>query len=187
MNSEQFRKAGYELIEYAARYMETITDREPLPHVTPGWLAKIMPTEAPQKPEGWDSIMKDVEKVIMEGSTHWMHPQFHAYFSNGNSWPSILGDILSNGLGVNGTTWVRNAIIISEPLFDPLRIMVKTNDLFLFMKLLQDSCPAVTELELIVVDWAAKFLDLPKFFWSHLSNPESEGGGSIQVCSYPEL
>jgi len=46
---------------------------------------------------------------------------------------------------------------------------------------LQDACPVVTELEIIVLDWACKFLGFPDFFLSHFSNPASEGGGSIQV------
>jgi hypothetical protein len=78
-----------------------------------------------------------------------MHHQFASYFPAGNSWPSMLGAILSNATGANGTTW--------------------------------DSCPAITELELIVADWVAKMMDIPKFFWTHFSNPESEGGGCIQV------
>ena len=31
-----------------------------------------------------------------------------------------------------------------------------------------------------MLDWYAKALDLPNFFWSKASNPESEGGGAIQ-------
>jgi len=42
------------------------------------------------------------------------------------------------------------------------------------------SSPALTELETIVLDWFAKALDLPDFFLSKHSNPESVGGGVIQ-------
>lgn len=37
--------------------------------------------------------------------------------------------------------------------------------------------PAVTELEVIVVDWLAKFLDLPKCF---LNSSKGRGGGLLQ-------
>ena len=37
--------------------------------------------------------------------THWQHPRFHAYFPSGNSFPSILGDMLSDGLGCIGFSW----------------------------------------------------------------------------------
>lgn len=44
----------------------------------------------------------------------------------------------------------------------------------------QASCPALTELETIMLDWYAKALDLPDFFLSKSSNPESTGGGALQ-------
>ena len=44
--------------------------------------------------------------------------------------------------------------------------------------LLQLSNPAMTELEVITIDWLAKLLQLPKAFLS-----EGKGGGVIQVVS----
>jgi len=67
MNSEQFKKAGYDLIEYAAMYMETLHKRDPLPHVTPGWLKNLVPKSAPEKGERWEEVLMDVEKVVMDG------------------------------------------------------------------------------------------------------------------------
>jgi glutamate/tyrosine decarboxylase-like PLP-dependent enzyme len=49
--------------------------------------------------------MNDFNDLIMPGITHWQHPQFHAYFPSGNSYPSILGDLLSSGLGIIGFSW----------------------------------------------------------------------------------
>ena len=37
--------------------------------------------------------------------THWQHPRFHAYFPSGNSYPSILGDMLSDAIGCIGFSW----------------------------------------------------------------------------------
>lgn len=49
--------------------------------------------------------MNDVEDKIMPGVTHWQHPRFHAYFPAGNSFPSILGDMLGDGIGCIGFSW----------------------------------------------------------------------------------
>ncbi|XP_068143675.1 aromatic-L-amino-acid decarboxylase isoform X4 [Drosophila tropicalis] len=49
--------------------------------------------------------MNDVEEKIMPGVTHWQHPRFHAYFPAGNSFPSILGDMLGDGIGCIGFSW----------------------------------------------------------------------------------
>ena len=37
---------------------------------------------------------------------HWQHPSFFAYFPSNTSYPSILGELLSAGLGVQGMSWV---------------------------------------------------------------------------------
>ena len=65
----------------------------------------MLPKHAPEKGEPWDEIIQDVERTIMPGITHWQHPRFHAYFPAGNSYPSILGEMLSAGLGVVGFSW----------------------------------------------------------------------------------
>ncbi|XP_053642380.1 aromatic-L-amino-acid decarboxylase [Cherax quadricarinatus] len=105
MNSEEFRKRGKEMVDYIADYLDTIEDRRVTPAIEPGYLKHLVPLEAPQHPEDWDIIMKDVENKIMPGVTHWQHPRFHAYFPSGNSYPSILGDMLSDGIGCIGFSW----------------------------------------------------------------------------------
>jgi aromatic-L-amino-acid decarboxylase len=50
-------------------------------------------------------IMADVNSIIMPGITHWQSPNFFAYFPCNSSGPSVLGDLLSSGLGVQGMLW----------------------------------------------------------------------------------
>lgn len=38
--------------------------------------------------------------------THWHSPYFHGYYAAGNSFPSILGDMLSDTIGCIGFSWV---------------------------------------------------------------------------------
>ena len=38
--------------------------------------------------------------------THWHSPYFYAYFPTGNSYPGILGGMLSDALSCIGFTWV---------------------------------------------------------------------------------
>lgn len=105
MNADEFRQKGKELIDYIANYMENIKDHRVTPNVEPGYLKPLLPKDAPQKGEEWDSIFKDFETKILPGVTHWQHPRFHAYFPAGNSYPSILGEVLSAGLGILGLSW----------------------------------------------------------------------------------
>ncbi len=52
-----------------------------------------------------DLILQDFREKILPGITHWNHPRFFAYFPANNSGPSILGELLSAGLGVNAMLW----------------------------------------------------------------------------------
>jgi aromatic-L-amino-acid decarboxylase len=50
-------------------------------------------------------LLKDVEDRILPGITHWQSPNFFAFFPANASGPSILGDLLASGLGVQGMIW----------------------------------------------------------------------------------
>jgi hypothetical protein len=67
MNAEEFRRFGKDAIDYIADYLENIRDRPVLPSVEPGYLQNLLPKEAPEEPEKWEDIMKDMEKFIMPG------------------------------------------------------------------------------------------------------------------------
>lgn len=68
--------------------------RRVLPKVQPGYLAPLIPDSAPTKPESWQDVMADIERVIMPGVTHWHSPHFHAYFPTANSYPAIVAVIM---------------------------------------------------------------------------------------------
>lgn len=84
--------------------------RKVLPSVEPGYIKPLVSPEAPFQPESWQDVMKDIERVIMPGVTHWHSPKFHAYFPTANSYPAIVADILSAGIACIGFTWVRHVV-----------------------------------------------------------------------------
>jgi glutamate/tyrosine decarboxylase-like PLP-dependent enzyme len=49
---------------------------------------------------------ESVQDIILPNLTHWQHPNFFAFFPANASYPSILGELLSSGLGVQGMIWV---------------------------------------------------------------------------------
>lgn len=106
MDAEDFRQHGKEMVDYICSYLENIEQYRVIPDVEPGYLKTLLPNEAPEEGEDWKKIMEDVEDKIMPGVTHWQHPRFHAYFPSGNSYPSILGDMLSDAIGCIGFSWV---------------------------------------------------------------------------------
>ncbi|KAG8572372.1 hypothetical protein GDO81_012030 [Engystomops pustulosus] len=105
MNSEEFRKKGKEMVDYIANYLEQIESRQVFPDVEPGYLRPMIPNSAPEEGETYEDIMKDVERVIMPGVTHWHSPYFFAYFPTASSYPAMLADMLCGAIGCIGFSW----------------------------------------------------------------------------------
>ena len=106
MDSKDFREFGKAMVDYIADYIDNIRDREVLPSVTPGYLEKEIPKETPVEGENWKDVFEDVEKLIMPGVTHWHSPAFHAYYPTSNSFPAIVGEMLSSGIACVGFSWM---------------------------------------------------------------------------------
>ena len=105
MPIEEFKKNGYQLIDWIADYLKDIEKYSPLSQVNPGDILKQIPKTPPIKGEEIEKVLSDVDKIIMDGITHWNHPGFMAYFNSTSSGPGILAELLSAALGVNGMLW----------------------------------------------------------------------------------
>ncbi len=105
MTPEQFRQAGREVIDWIADYLENAVRYPVLSQVQPGRIRQGLPPHPPESPEPFDQIMRDFQQCILPGITHWQSPNFFAFFPANNSPPSILGELLSAGLGVQGMLW----------------------------------------------------------------------------------
>ncbi len=104
MSPEEFRRWGYKAINWIANYLENVENLPVLSQVEPGDIrAKLQ--DAPQLGESFEAILKDLDEIIMPGLTHWQSPNFFAFFPTGISAPSILGELISAGLGVQGMLW----------------------------------------------------------------------------------
>ncbi|KAF7997969.1 hypothetical protein HCN44_009367 [Aphidius gifuensis] len=106
MDAKDFRDFGKAAVDFLADYTENIRDRDVLPSVEPGYLSELIPSSAPEKPETWQEVLNDVERVIMPGVTHWNSPQFHAYYPTANSYPGIVGELMTAGIGSIGFSWI---------------------------------------------------------------------------------
>jgi aromatic-L-amino-acid/L-tryptophan decarboxylase len=105
MSPDEFRRHGYEVIDWIADYYSRIESFPVLSQVKPGAVRESLPASAPAKGEPFPALLRDVEKLILPGVTHWQSPNFFAFFPGNASGPGILGDLLSSGLGVQGMLW----------------------------------------------------------------------------------
>lgn len=61
-------RAGKEMVDYIADYLENIRDRRVFPDVQPGYMRNLMPESAPVESEPWSEIFNDIERVVMPGN-----------------------------------------------------------------------------------------------------------------------
>lgn len=106
MSPQEFRRHGYALIDWLADYALNVDQYPVLSQVKPGDVRATLPQSAPQIGESFEQVMADFERDILPGITHWQSPNFFAYFPANTSGPSILGELLSAGLGVQGMMWL---------------------------------------------------------------------------------
>lgn len=105
MKKDEFKKYGYEFIDWIAEYIENIEDYDVLPQINPGDIKKQIPIHPPKENEDFDNLLDDVENKIARKLTHWNHPGFMAYFNSTSSGPGILAELLSAAFNVNGMIW----------------------------------------------------------------------------------
>jgi len=105
MTPEEFRHYGRAVVDWIADYYQRIESLPVLAQVEPGQIRASLPSEPPVYGEAFEAILKDVEELILPGVTHWQSPNFFAFFPANTSGPSLLGELLSAGLGVQGMLW----------------------------------------------------------------------------------
>jgi aromatic-L-amino-acid decarboxylase len=99
------RKDGAAALEWAARYLEGVDELPVLPRVKPGDVRAALPASPPDAPEPFADVLRDLDRVLIPGLTHWQHPRFFAYFANSASEAGILAELLAATLNSVGFIW----------------------------------------------------------------------------------
>jgi aromatic-L-amino-acid/L-tryptophan decarboxylase len=144
MTPDEFRKHAHELVEWIAGYMENIENYPVKSSVIPGEIFSKIPDSPPAFSEPFESLMKDVDEIIMPGITHWQSPNFFAYFPANTSPPSILAEMLIASLGSQCMIWETSpaAAELEEKMMVWLREMIQLP--VQFEGVIQDSASTAT-------------------------------------------
>jgi len=105
MPTEEFRRYGHEIVDWIADYFDRIEELPVLAQIEPGDLKAQLPSAPPEKGESMQTILADVDRLIVPALTHWNHPSFFAYFATSTSAPGIFGEMLSAAFDVKSMLW----------------------------------------------------------------------------------
>lgn len=127
MPPEDFRKFGYEIVDFIAGYFENIEQFPVLSQNEPNDLKNALPVSAPAEGEDFAAVLKDVERLILPAVTHWNHPNFHGLFSTSTSSVGVFGEMLAAAFDMKAMLWRTSpASTELEPVvLDWLRQMMK--------------------------------------------------------------
>jgi aromatic-L-amino-acid decarboxylase len=100
-----FRDDGAAALEWAASYLERVRELPVLSRVEPGAIRAALPDRAPEAPEPFSAVLRDLDEVLVPGLTHWQSPRFFAYFATTGSEPGILAELLAAALNQVGILW----------------------------------------------------------------------------------
>jgi aromatic-L-amino-acid decarboxylase len=100
-----FRQDGAAALEWAARYLERVDELPVLAQVDPGEIRARLPASAPEEPEPFSAVLRDLDEVLLPGVTHWQHPRYFAYFATSAAEPAILAELLAATLNSVAILW----------------------------------------------------------------------------------
>jgi aromatic-L-amino-acid decarboxylase len=105
MDNKEFRKNAHQVVDWIADYMENIESFPVKSQVLPGEIYEKFDDKPPDTSQPFAKLMDEVDDKIMPGISHWQHPNFHAFFPANNSYPSILGEMITAGIGAQCMIW----------------------------------------------------------------------------------
>ena len=134
MSNTEFRKYGHAVIDWIADYYDNVEKYSVKSQAKPGDIRASLEKKPPDSGEPMDNILEDIDSLIMPGITHWQSPMFFGYFPINTSGPSILADLISRGLGINGMLWETSPACteLETHVLEWLAVMLNLPDHFMF-------------------------------------------------------
>ena len=105
MSVEDFRKYGYEIVDWIADYFESIEQFPVLSQIEPGALRAALPKAAPETGEDFNEVLADMDRFILPAVTHWNHPNFHGLFSTSTSSVGVFGEMFAAAFDMKAMLW----------------------------------------------------------------------------------
>jgi aromatic-L-amino-acid/L-tryptophan decarboxylase len=101
MDPREFRKAGHQVVDLLAEYLERIEERPVFPDVEPRTLKQLFAEPLPQKSEPMDAVLRELEEKLLPYCTHVGHPGYMGLITPSPNPVGVLGDFIASALNQN--------------------------------------------------------------------------------------
>jgi aromatic-L-amino-acid decarboxylase len=146
MDPEAYRNAARLVADWTADYLRDVEDFPVLSPAQPGSVRRAIPDSPPRAGESIESVLADVDELLIPATTHWQSPGFMAYFASSGSGPGILGETVAAAFNVNAMLWrtapaateleqvtldwLRQMVGLPEPLFGVINDTASSSTLY---------------------------------------------------------
>ncbi len=123
MNHDDLRHWSKRAADWAHAYHAGLRGKPVRAPLTPGAIARQVPSSPPEVAEPMETIFADFDRIVPPGLTHWQHPRFFAYFPANASPASMLAEQLANAIAAQGMLWQTSPAVteIEQVMVDWLR------------------------------------------------------------------
>jgi aromatic-L-amino-acid/L-tryptophan decarboxylase len=107
MSPEEFRAAGYRLVDRIAEFLESIPQRPVVPPVTPASLNRLLPRDGlPERGSPASQLLEEATQLLFENSLLSAHPRFCGYINSSPAPTGALADLLAAAVSPNMGGWI---------------------------------------------------------------------------------
>ena len=105
MSLPEFQRYAADAVEWLTDYYRRVDSFPVVSKLQPGDVVRSIPNAPPLQGEPFENILGDLNQKVLPGVTHWQSPRFFAYFPSNISGPSVIAELISAGLGLQGMLW----------------------------------------------------------------------------------
>ncbi|HEU4471567.1 MAG TPA: aminotransferase class V-fold PLP-dependent enzyme [Flavisolibacter sp.] len=105
MESEAFRKLGYEVIDAIAEYYDSIKERRIISESNSKEIAEVFREPLPQTGQQADLVFQDWKQRVLPHATHLGSPRYFGFVNGSGNMISVLADALATSVNMNAGGW----------------------------------------------------------------------------------
>ena len=113
LDPAEFGVLGRQVLDWITDYRTGLADLPVRPAVAPGDVRGELDKPLPELPRALPELLGELDRVLVPGNTNWQHPRMFGFFPANASLHSLLGDMLSGGLGSQGMLWSTSPALTS--------------------------------------------------------------------------